>query len=335
MTSLHELIKNEDHEKILELESGKHKCIALIKLKRFKEALEHCDPISYESAYVFYSLKKYKRALKVLNELDNSQEKVKILKSQVLYYLSRYNEAYTLLSECTLSEEMIINLTAMRSLAELAHSTTKQIGSKYSVKKKDEMAKFIDFDKNKFSDKELEEEYFYNESFKYLNDEKKFVSVLKNHTNKFTGIIKDQFNNVIGNLDEINEENLSKGKKKTLKFNKKEINDLKNKIHFQKGILQSDEKYWPNNEYFCFTKAHKLNYDLQDEVIPSDSPNLLLLNAFVNLKRMIKGNKFTRKYFNIPYESFIWEIVRILSLRKKEFLEENEKIKEILKKINE
>ncbi|KCZ82487.1 hypothetical protein H312_00145, partial [Anncaliia algerae PRA339] len=335
MSTLQELIKNEQHEKILELESvsDTHKCIALIKLKKYTNALKYCEPISYEAAYILYSLKKYKQALKLVNQLDNSLDKVKTLKSQILYYLGRYNEAYTFLRECNITDEHVVNLTAMKSLAELAHSTLKQIGTKFTVNKKDEMTKFKDFEGNKFEDKELEEEYFYNDSFRLLSDEKKYVDYLKHLSLKYHGIIQDQLNNVLGNFESINEETLSKSKKVTLSFNKNEAIDLKNKTHFQKGIIKKNDKYWPNNEYYCFKTAQERNYNIQSEIIPSDSNNLKLLNAFINLKRMFNNEKFTRKYFNHAGGTFLWEIVQILSLKESEFKKESIKIRELLKKI--
>nr|ABO69721.1 unknown [Nosema bombycis] len=98
MVNLNEIETIESYEKIAKLEGdeyNQYKVIALINLDKFKEALKFVQPGSFEAAYIYYKLKNYKKALKIISKFKD--EKSFILKSQILYSIGFYNKAYEIL----------------------------------------------------------------------------------------------------------------------------------------------------------------------------------------------------------------------------------------------
>lgn len=317
MQDIDQLVKEENHLGILKLKDAKYnpyKCVALIKLGEFENAKKYCEKDSFEYAYILYAQKKYKKCLKSLSNQSEKEKKVKLLKSQALYNLGRYNEAYSILSGISIEDEVIVNLSAMQGMALLAHYTHTNIPTEFTVEKRDEIAKFVDMKKFTLKNAELQEEAVYNCSFRYLFDIEKFLKELKEKEGEFNGgCISRQIKNVEGRFSEIEVAQLTKSEIETLQFNKREIAFFKKPMHFQRNF----DKNFRKSAFGYFKELFNRDYDFT-EVIPNKSESLILLNAFVNLKRMFKNQKFTRRYFQTSSQNILWEVVRMLATKKAE-----------------
>lgn len=175
METLKSLIEKEEHEKILELPSpeyNKYKVIAAIHLDRYEEALRYAQKSSFEQAYVYYKLKQFKKALKILKKLTGRA--VNILKSQCLYLMGYYSAAYKLLFSYGTSDSYGVNLSAMEALGRLNNGD--RIRPTVATSKDNGMQSGSH--SFKFTNAEYRLESEYNMTFKYIEDEKMWVEEL-------------------------------------------------------------------------------------------------------------------------------------------------------------
>lgn len=327
MKQVDKLINAEDYDSILDLEGqeyDEYKCIALIKLERFKEALKYTKPLSFEFAYINYRLKRFKKCLKLIDKNVNNRElKFQLLRAQTLYNLGRYNDAYSILIHCPLDDEIVINLEAIRSMASIAACSDDNAPAKCSLIKKDCQSLFSDLSNYRFKDEELEEEFRYNQTFVHVLNEQKYLSVLKELCGRYRhGVIRRQLDNLLGHFDDIDRKKLRSSDCEILRFNRGDVTFFRHPVHYQHNFVNAKNRYWPLSDYYCYKKAREMDYDVGDAVIPRASNNLLLLNAFLHLKRMFRGERFSRKFFVKRANTNAWKIVELLSMKRTE-LEEN------------
>lgn len=208
------LISRGLYRKIVDLKNHKfnrEKIIAFIKLEKYHDAyiylrslrkdlsvldrlesLRLTGNIAFEEAYILYKLKKYKKSLKVLKSVEESERK-NILLSQVLYFLRRYDQAYEILSKCKYEKERDINLLTMEILHER------------SLKKKQPIKK-IEY--NFGSSKKIAD---YNRSFADFQSYNPSRYVAKYHNVK-----NERIESQIGNLLGLLKPNDFKGKKRQI-----------------------------------------------------------------------------------------------------------------------
>ena len=174
--NLHDLVRGERHEEISRLEGpefGQFRAVACIRLGRFEEALGCVEKGSFEHAYVLYKLRRYRRALRILRRMDS--EGSRVLSSQCLYYLGYYNTAYKMLAGVKRDDDVVVNLQAMKSLAILADRSLSVLGSKFGVRKRDELVGFEDLAGYAFAASEGRVDFVFNQAFERLFDEEGFV----------------------------------------------------------------------------------------------------------------------------------------------------------------
>ena len=322
MESIEKLVRQEDHALIVEMEGEEYnvyKCVALIKLERYKEAIKYAKSLPFELAYINYKLKKFRRSLKIIENVGSKDTKFEVLKSQVLYKLGRYYDAYSVLKECSLyDDEFFINLESMRSLGIFARNCLDKVPSSFSLAKGDPAANFEESVGNRaFRNMELEEEFKYNETFRHLSNADLYIGALRKLGKKYSsGLVRRQLDNVLGNFEKINPAMLEQQDREVLKFNMGEIDSFLNPVHYQKNFHAKVGTFWPAVDYLCYRKAQEMKYMVFRNAVPASTGNLRLLNAFLNLKRMFGGAKFTRRYFpEKASESMDWELVRFLAMR--------------------
>lgn len=120
METLKDLLINKEHNKILQLPSPEfdsYKAVAAIHLEKYEEALVFADKNTFETAYAYYKLKNYKKALKIIRKLEGKPAEV--LASQCLYFLGQFSNAFHILEKHGDSDEYAVNLLAMKSLNHL------------------------------------------------------------------------------------------------------------------------------------------------------------------------------------------------------------------------
>lgn len=339
MKDVDKLVKDQNYEGIMNLESPKYniyKCITLINMENYKEAMKYADYSSFELAYINYKLKNYKKCLKIIENNDKSDPKFQILMSQVLYNTGRYNEAYDMLAKYKLCDEVAVNLQAMESLSTVAHeSNQKTPPSPYSLTKLDEMVKFKNLSGYQFSDKELEKEFRYNKTFTNLINKNLYVSFLeKSYQTSKCKFIGAQLNNLLGQFEKIDISLLGKSDLEILKFNMGEIQSFDKPVHYETNFNPIKKKYWPINDYACYKKALEMDYNVDECRIPAKSDNLVFLNAFINFLKMHKGKKFSRKYFSTNLDKVHWRILDVLSTRNKELKKNRKKILDLIYFLN-
>lgn len=287
MIDLNKFKTSNDHEKILNLEGeefNKYKLVACIHLGRYNDALKFCTKNSFESAYVYYKLKNYKKALKICNK--NNSEKFDMLKSQILYCTGFYNEAFNILNNFPKDDEIVVNLQAMKSLGILLQNVSKEIGHPLYMKNKEDGIMYENLENYKFNSKEAYNEFIYNKSFEEAANKHNFVNYLKKFSDQKSNIFSQQLNNIEGNFDNINFDNLSKTQKNILDFNLKKKNSIKNNLHFlcnYNGKLSDNEYKWitlvKNDQNYLWYK------------IPIYNENFAILRLYAGLRNKEISNK--------------------------------------------
>lgn len=337
MKSIKQIVEEKNYDQILKLEGEEYdayKCITLIKLEKYKEAIKYAKPCSFELAYANYKLKNFKKCLRIIRKSQEASAKFIVLKSQALYNMGRYNEAYKILSQLPLDDELVINLQAIKSLAFVADMSEHRTPSKYSLMKGDDSVKFDDFSRYKFRDKELEEEFRYNETFASILEEGKYVSILTTLGEKYrSGVVKRQLDNVLGNFEKISKSSLNNSDAQILEFNRDERTSFENPVHYQRNFSGIKGRYWPGNDYICYLEARSLDYNLGNAQLPRISDNLLILLAFINLKKMFRSEKFSRKFFEKNSQSLPWEIIELLAMKNNEIKKSQERVVSLLYKL--
>lgn len=245
-----DLIGKGQYRKILELTChNREKIIAFIKLERYHEGLlfirglkKNSDVIErlealrltgdyrFEEAYILYKLKKYRKSLKILKGLDESERR-NVLLSQVLYFLGKYEKAYEILAKCEYEKERDINLLAM----EVLHGNSLQNGiSKSKKNSEEEKDSEKDDDKLSLSTKfgvnydfgNLSNVAEYNRSFLDYKSYKQSEYVGKYHKTE-NKRIEQQVGNLLGLLPV----DTLKGKKKQIvEYNKGNIKKIRREL---------------------------------------------------------------------------------------------------------
>lgn len=296
MLDLNILENEQNHEKIAALEGeefNKYKSIALIHLGRYKEALKYVNKGSFEAAYIFYKLRNFKKALKIICKFTD--ERSEVLRSQILYSIGYYNKAYEALSKLPKDDEIVINLQAMKSMAILTDKVNKSCGHKLWMKKRDDLTEFSKLENHRFTSEEGRIEFIFNKTFEHADDINKFLGVLKDNQKLFGAeketIFRKQINNLEGCYDEIDLDSLSKTRREILLYNMKKADSIDNSIVFLKnfnGRLSDSEYNWLQH-----AKAN--GYNISPFTIPSTSDNLKLLRIFVGLKNKSMTKKLILK----------------------------------------
>lgn len=287
MIDLNNFKTTNDHEKILLLEGeefNKYKLIACIHLGRYTEGLKYSLKNTFESAYLYYKLKKYKKALRICNK--NKSEYFDMLKSQILYCLGYYNEAFNLLNKFPKDDEIVVNLQAMKSLGILVQNVNKVIGHPLYIKNKEDKIMYEDLENYKFKSKEIYNEFLYNKSFEKAYDKNEFKNYLKNYSNQKSNIFSQQLANIEGKFDSINIENLSKTQKNILEFNMKKKDFISNNLHF----LDNYNVKLGDNE-FKWINAIKNNSMSTWYRIPTFNEKFLILRLYAGIKSKEISNK--------------------------------------------
>lgn len=248
MEDLRSLIQNEEHEKILQLESpeySRYKAVAAIHLERYSEALLYAPKGSFELAYIHYKLRNFRKSLKVLRRL--SGKKVDILKSQCLYFLGHYSDACMLLSRHGCSDEFAVNLAAMEALASLNNRIKPSLFTSNDARVPPEMPRL------KFEDPECLLEGEHNGSFKLVEHEREWVRALVGLQSKYQ-VENSCIQRQLSNLAEDNAGPFSKREAEILSFNAGKGNAIANPVLFQPNFIANNVK----SDYQVF-KDYQLN----------------------------------------------------------------------------
>ncbi|AFN84037.1 hypothetical protein EROM_110550 [Encephalitozoon romaleae SJ-2008] len=286
--NLYDLVKNDCHEEISRLEHpefSRFRAVAFISMGKFKEALKYTEEGSFERAYVFYKLKKYKKALRILRHIDT--EGSKVLTSQCLYYLGYYNTAYQILAEVKRDDDIVVNLQAMKGLATLADSNQYVFGNKFQLRKRDELAEFEDLSKHNFKHIEGYVDFIFNLAFESLSSEEDFVDFLSHQLEKqeMKGtIVEEQLKNIKG--EEVNINILLKNQKETVEFNSGAIDRFSNPLHFQQNFpgIDTTGSTSKGNVSLWIEKVYNSNFNIKAEKIPLLSPKMVLLRILTLCK---------------------------------------------------
>lgn len=281
MENLQSLIANNQHEKIIALEGEeyrKYKCIANIQIENYKKGLELADPNSFEECYCLYKLRNFKKCIRKINRIKNKENKeaFDVLLAQALYFQGYYGESYEILKKYP-SAAACINLRATESLIKASISENTH---RFKVSNKgNKECKFISYNE-KFTDEE-KKEFEYNASFEKLISEEEFIKELERTNNLHC---RNQLNNIIGNFNDINRNELTKRQIEIVEhnLNKTEIDNL---MHFQ-----------DNNYEFNVIKDLKNEKNKKDFKFDIKSDKLRALSVFLdfNMKKKIKGEKIEK-----------------------------------------
>lgn len=246
------LIRDSDHLSILhsELSSADDKVVALIKLERHEEALRAAKNNSYEKAYCYYRVKKYKSCLKTVG--GRLGEKWAILKAQALYALGRYRESAQAMQQVLQGDERAVNFSAAVSLGRLSDlpkspsvfaSTEDRAPHRNDIHRPSEARQIKDL--------LLREEFAYNQWFESLHDPGIYARTLKAKEceckcEEVKTLVKNQLLNLTENFSEIDTGALSKRNAKVVEYNashgsKSSIDYLDHFLHFQRQIYLRNE----------------------------------------------------------------------------------------------
>ncbi|TBU18375.1 hypothetical protein CWI38_0244p0040 [Hamiltosporidium tvaerminnensis] len=232
MNTLQSLIQNKDHKAISLLPSPTYdvyKGVACIHMEKYNEALNFVNKNSYEYAYCLYKLKNYKKSIRILKKLENTP-KVMILLSQCLYYLGYYNGAYEILSGLSSDDEIVVNISAIKSMA--IYSSRGSINERLGLSSKDIFnSKFIDFSRYKFTDTECHKEYLFNQTFEYMNDKEEYLKELQS-VSENNLLVKNQIKNVNGEFSELDSVKLTRLQREVLELNMKKTKFISKPTHF-------------------------------------------------------------------------------------------------------
>ncbi|EJW01407.1 hypothetical protein EDEG_00454 [Edhazardia aedis USNM 41457] len=238
--SIQELIDNEDHEQISQVATNRHhKCVGLIHVEKFAEALKIANKTSFEYFYCLYKLKNYKKCLKKMRKAEREggitgdPSGVQLLKAQCLYFTGKYLSAFRIFEKFD-DSTICINTAAAGGLAIASKG-------KFLHKFKPEAKEFVDDKieqeilsilKDKEIDQDDKQEFDFNLTFKDLNDESKFIETLEqNSENK---MVSNQLKNVTGDFENLDESILTKRSAEIVKANKLGVSDIENPTLFHK-----------------------------------------------------------------------------------------------------
>lgn len=294
MNKLQSLIQNNDHNAISMLPSPTYdvyKGVAYIHMEKYSEALSFVGKYSYEYAYCLYKLKNYKKSVRILKRLETTP-KVIILLSQCLYYLGYYNGAYEILSGVRVDDEIVVNLSAIRSMAIFANKGS--VKDRLGVVSKDKFKSvFVDFSRYKFTDTGCQNEYLFNQTFEYMNNREEYLNVLES-VSENNLLVKAQIKNINGEFTELDFIKLTRLQKEVLEFNMKKTNYISKPTHFLCNAFEiEDINEFKNlekisyNSFYCYLHlCNKNSYSLNLLPILRNRGGLFkLLYDFINIRR--------------------------------------------------
>lgn len=114
--SLGDFINKEEKKKVTE---GKQQCLSLIALGKYKEALGEAKNNSFEKAYCYYKLGKYKAAIKTAGKREGRQWES--IRMQSYYSLNRYTDAIREGDKIyKINGESLVNYSAAVAMAAVA-----------------------------------------------------------------------------------------------------------------------------------------------------------------------------------------------------------------------
>jgi hypothetical protein len=298
MGELRELIKNNEHEKILSIEGegqNEYKAIACIFLERYEDALRYVVRGGFEEAYIRYKLKDYRKCVRILNKNGLSDARCMKLKAQALYFLGYYDEAYQILSSFEPNDETIVNLMAIRSLGLLASKSGISTPHRFSIRNKEGLSRrSFNVPKYKVSRPESVVECEFNKCFEVLDNEEGFKKRLKDILDdpKLTrdmSLIENQYKNVTGRFKDVEMDLLSRGQRETLLFNMGKKTKFQNPCHFQpSGFLSNVDTDWKcrnvsEYDYLMFARNNDYSPSTKGK-IPGDSQFMVLLRRYIDVK---------------------------------------------------
>lgn len=317
---LRDLVRDEEHEEIARLEGAEFypfKTVACIQVGRFSEALRYAAKGSFEQAYILYKLKKYKRALRILRNMNT--EGSAVLSSQCLYYLGYYNNAYKMLSKIKKDDDVVVNLQAMKSLAVLAQRSQQMFGSKFALRAMDEPVEFEDLDKYRPKCAEGHVDFVFNLSFSHLSNEKKFVGFLEERVgsdSRLKGtVVEGQLRNIKGLYGDIDMSNLSKNQREVVEFNTGAIGQLSNPLHFQQNFMGFDRGCAAarHSECLWIEELYNSSFKTKFDEIPPLSPKMVLFRILVLYKNgYAAGPGLLRKTSDRMVSSWLKAVVDFL-----------------------
>lgn len=289
-------IINKDHEKILELEGKEYdiyKGIALINLEKYSDSLNYLEKSSFERAYAYYKLRKYKRALRILKKMK-LEDRVIILMSQIFYKMKYFYTAYYFLSMIKIDDEIAVNLNAIRSLALGSSKLGKfSIGCKDSedyVRMKYDVNFSIQKVVHNYQSDECRKEAEYNETFQDLDSYLNGADTSNIHIYK-------QYLNLTECYDNLKVMDLTRRQKKIFDLNIERSNGSKIDIN---EIKKCCDNFYPERIYFeCHRKLKE---------IPINTKYLSLFRVFylLNMKNKDKIIKILNDDINlVKYKNII------------------------------
>lgn len=227
MTNLKELVEENRHKEILQLESplfDRYKVTAAILLKRYRDALIYIKGNTYEKAYCFYKLKEYKRALRIIRNIKRENKtthiKLNVLAAQCLYYMNKYDEAYGVYRDIrNYSNEYAVNMSACEALNSLC--SQKEI-NQFVVKPNKRITNFNNFNnlvEYSFTLTECKMECDFNNSYRFLTHYEKYMAYLIEMERKYIGITNSYFQRQLDTMQNKDNEFYTKKQKENYLFN--------------------------------------------------------------------------------------------------------------------
>ncbi|KAI5162027.1 hypothetical protein NEAUS03_1870 [Nematocida ausubeli] len=268
------LIGEEKYEEILAHPKAteEQKAVALIKLDRYKEAIDLCHNNTFEKGYCYYKLEKYKSALHTAGNKKGADWTM--LRSQILYKLDRHMEALAEIKKLKLKGAILVNYAGNVAMA-CAENKLKSDGP--------EVREILEMIKNESVN--IQGEVLYNLSFAYLPDRKKTLQKLKeidtpDRTHR--QLVASQIHNIEGNHQEISPSVLTKSNRAIHKYNTEGV-ALPN--------LQGSMKQFQKDSYY----QNKIRRYRQTKNVP-EICNIINDLEHKNTKPMIKFiSKISRK----------------------------------------
>lgn len=240
MDDLETLITEKKHEKILAFEGenfAKYKVIAALFLNKFEEALKYAEKNSFEMAYAYYRLKKYKKALSIVRQQKTKE--FEILKAQCLYYLGYYAEAYNIIARYGTNNEHAVNLKAIESMESLSKRNKYKL-SYFSVQHHGNINKIV---KYVYKNPECLMEAKYNEIYEKIDNENEYLDLLYQEAQNYNlenNIFEKQIKVIRG--ENVNPNNFNARENEIIDLNNGKITKLANPVHFQKNFEKSKQK---------------------------------------------------------------------------------------------
>ncbi|KAI5191188.1 hypothetical protein NEMIN01_1396 [Nematocida minor] len=292
------LIKEMKYDEIVEhLEATREqKTVALMKMDRFKEALKYCYNNTFEKAYCFYRIGKYKCALKTAGKKKGSAWIS--LRSQIYYKLDRHLDAIKEIGKLKeIKGPVLVNYAANVALA-IAENKAEADSTKGK-----EMATVLEKIKNEKID--IQGEVLYNLAFSYLPDRRKVLNKLKEidtPDRDHRELVQAQIHNIQDMQKEISPSILNRSNKAIHRYNTEAIQSpclLESMKQFQKNT------YYQNKiKQYSQTKDVPELCNIIDDLKQNNTKPIIRLISRLNrknalhLKKVLKDEKILSNGLN-------------------------------------